>query len=109
VTAFVAFGFICAALTSRWVVIGLIYGAIIEGGLGNAPLAINRLAMTHQTRVMVHSLVGRHWTGSDLASLAHNAHPWAAAGILALIAIAWVSAAAAIFSRQELVGDGGNE
>jgi ABC-2 type transport system permease protein len=48
VAAFSAFGFLCAMLTSRYVVIGLVYGAVIEVGLGNVPTQLNRLSMIRE-------------------------------------------------------------
>jgi ABC-2 type transport system permease protein len=106
VAAFVGFGFFCAVVTSRWVVVGLIYGAVIEGGLGNAPLAINRFAMTHQVRMILHSIVNRAWAGADLGPVVGGAaRPWVAVGILAGFSLVWVGMAAALFSRRELLGE----
>ena len=50
VGGFTAFGFACGALTSRYVVVGLVYAAIVEGGIGQIPTQLSRLSMTHQAR-----------------------------------------------------------
>jgi len=48
ITAFSAFGFLCAMLTSRYVVFGLAYGVLIELGIGSTPTQLNRLSMLRQ-------------------------------------------------------------
>ena len=50
IAAFSAFGFLCGVLTSRYVVIGLVYGVAVEAGLGNIPTALNRISLTHHVR-----------------------------------------------------------
>lgn len=53
VLGFTAFGFACGAITSRYVVVGLVYAAIVEGGIGQIPTQISRLSMTHQVRTVL--------------------------------------------------------
>ncbi len=97
VAAFSAFGFFCAAATARWVVLGLVYGALVEFGVSRVPLAISRIAMSHQVRVLLHRLMTPHGSGTG--------RPAAAALRLALFAAGFAAAAAALFRRQELSGE----
>lgn len=59
ITAFSAFGFLSGVLTSRYIVIGLAYGGIIEAGVGQIPTQIGRLSMTHQMRDLLAVLLDR--------------------------------------------------
>jgi ABC-type transport system involved in multi-copper enzyme maturation permease subunit len=58
VTAFSAFGFMCGVVTSRYIVVGLAYGAIIEVGVGQIPTQISKLSMTHQVQGMLQGVLG---------------------------------------------------
>ncbi len=57
VTAFSAFGFLCGIVTSRFIVVGLAYGAIVEIGVGQIPTQINKISMTHQVQGMLQPLL----------------------------------------------------
>lgn len=105
VAAYSAFGFLCAALTSRWVIVGLAYGALVEVGLGSLPLAINKLAMSHQVRVLLHSLLAGPGPGPATAAFSGGGRLWVSTGYLLLSAVVFTALAAARFSRQELLGD----
>lgn len=105
VAAFAAFGFFCASLTSRWVIVGLVYGAVVEVGLGNIPLAINQFAMSHQTRVLLHRFMLAGWSGPDQPVVATSAKMWAALGYLILFSAGFTALAALRFSRQEQLGE----
>ncbi|HVW20755.1 MAG TPA: hypothetical protein VHC86_06025, partial [Opitutaceae bacterium] len=61
VAAFSAFGFLCAALTARWVVLGLVYGAVIEFGVSHVPLAVSKVAMSHQVRALLGAIAAPAW------------------------------------------------
>jgi len=99
VTAFVAFGFLCAVLTARHLVVGLIYAGVVEVAVGNIPTQLNRLAMTHQVRTLLHPMLA--WTNSTL-----KADQSLASGITVLLVFsaAAVGAAAVIFAQRELAG-----
>jgi ABC-type transport system involved in multi-copper enzyme maturation permease subunit len=58
ITAFSAFGFFCGIVTSRYIVVGLAYGAIIEVGVGQIPTQISKISMTHQVQAMLQPLMG---------------------------------------------------
>ncbi|HEX3729818.1 MAG TPA: hypothetical protein VHV47_08440 [Opitutaceae bacterium] len=101
VAGFSAFGFFCAALTARWVVLGLIYGVVIEFGVSHVPLAISRIAMSRQVRTLLHGLATPTWSNTATP----GAHPAAAALALALFAAGFAAGAALLFRRQELAGE----
>ena len=52
ITAFSAFGFLGGVLTSRYVIVGLLYGGIVEIGLGRIPTQLSRLSMTRHVRTL---------------------------------------------------------
>ena len=54
VTAFTALGFLCAAITTRYLVLGLAYGGIVEVGIGSIPTQLSTLSLTQQVRTLVH-------------------------------------------------------
>lgn len=101
VAAFSAFGFLCAAITSRWVVLGLVYGVVIEFGVSHVPLTISRVAMSRQVRTLLQGLATRTWSNTATP----NGHPAAAALALALFAAGFTAAASLLFRRQELAGE----
>jgi ABC-2 type transport system permease protein len=96
VAAFGAFGILCGVLTSRYVVIGLAYAAVIEVGVGQIPTQISRLSMTHQVRDLLAVMLGRVQQSATT--------PGAVSTFLILIAFSAVTLAiaAAIFTWREL-------
>jgi ABC-2 type transport system permease protein len=56
--AFGAFGFFCAAATSRFIIVGLCYAGIVEVGIGNIPTQLSRLSMTHLARDLLRGPMG---------------------------------------------------
>ena len=96
IAAFSAFGFLCATLTSRYVVIGLVYAAAVEAGLGNIPTELNRISLTHQVRGMLAPLVSPAGVGAQ--------GPLATTLQLLLWSAAMLAVAAIVFSRRELAG-----
>ncbi|HEY3757766.1 MAG TPA: hypothetical protein VGL42_16550 [Opitutaceae bacterium] len=101
VAAYAAFGFLCAALTSRWVIVGLVYGSVVEIGLGNVPLAINQFAVSHPLRILLHSVSHN----SDPSAFALSGERWMAAAGLVLFAAGFTVAAALRFRLQEQLGE----
>lgn len=107
VTAFSAFGFFCGILTSRFVVVGLAYGAIIEVGVGQIPTQISKLSMTHQVQGMlqVALLKGEKLlnTSAQDAAVADASVGATIALLLGFTAI-MLFAAGSLFSFMELSG-----
>lgn len=87
-----AFGFLSGILTSRYVVIGLLYAGVIEVGVGQIPTQLSRLSMTRQIR--------------DLLDPAREAVSVAASlgtvGLLLVFTGVALAAAAALFHLREL-------
>jgi ABC-2 type transport system permease protein len=94
--AFSAFGFLCGVLTSRYVVIGLVYAAAVEAGLGNIPTELNRISLTHHVRAMLEPLAGHAGAAAE--------GPLATTLQLLLWSAGMLAAAAVVFSRRELAG-----
>jgi hypothetical protein len=106
VTAFSALGFLCGVLTSRFIVIGLFYGAIIEAGIGNIPIALNRLSLTHQVKAMLQPFLPLVPTVPVPlpVPMVVAPGPLAVTGFLLAYAVVMLAVAAAVFSLQELAG-----
>lgn len=98
VAAFSAFGFLCGAISSRYVVIGLAYAGIVEAGVGQIPTQLSRLSMTHQVRELLAILLHR------VAPHATSPGVMGTTGILLAFTAITLLAAAAIFTLRELSG-----
>ena len=83
------------AVTSRYLILGLLYAGLIEGAVGNIPIQINKLSILRHLREVI-------W-GLGETSLGVSA------GWLALIAMVLVAGAAALFSTKEFIGEKGGE
>lgn len=98
VAAFGGIGFLCGALTTRYVIVGLFYAGVIEAGVGQIPTQLSRLSMTHQVRALLAPL----WDRSvDLT--ATPGWPVTVAILLAFSA-ATIAATAALVAFRELSG-----
>lgn len=104
VTAFTAFGFFCAVVSSRYIIIGFVYAGIVEAAIGNIPTQLNRLSMTHQLRMLLHPMLVmidpelKFQQGVALSS-----------AVLLAFAAVMLALAAAVFSLLELAGSRANE
>lgn len=96
IAAFMALGFLCAALTSRYLVLGLFHGVVIEAGLGQIPIQLNRLSILHHLRTLV---------SEGAAGISATSGAWTALALLVLITAVLVVAAAFVFALRELTGD----
>jgi ABC-2 type transport system permease protein len=100
VTAFTAFGFFSGVITSRYLIIGLAYGAVVEVGLGRIPTTINQLSLTHRIADYVQPLMPG---ATPLATVAPGAG--AIASTFLVFSAVMLAVAAAIFSLRELIGE----
>jgi ABC-2 type transport system permease protein len=100
VTAFTAFGFFSGVLTSRFLIVGLAYGAVVEVGLGRIPTQISRLSLTHQIADFLQPLMPGALPVATLP-------PSAVATTMTFLMFSGVmlALAAAIFSLRELIGE----
>ncbi len=107
VTAFSALGFLCGIVTTRFIIIGLVYGAIIEIGVGQIPTQINKLSMTHQIQAMLHQyLPPLHDIGPLLPAAVRVTPAGVGASIVALLGFTAIVlfVAGIVFSLLELSG-----
>jgi ABC-type transport system involved in multi-copper enzyme maturation permease subunit len=99
IATYEALGFLFGVLTSRYVIVGLGYIAIVEFGIGNIPTQINRIAIARQVRnvVPLHS--------AQAGDLVNN---WGAAGstaaTLGAACAVLVAVAGAVLSFREMAG-----
>jgi hypothetical protein len=109
IITFSAFGFFCAMLTSRYVILGLVYGAIVEVGMGTTPTQLNRISMTRQVMNILQPALGdvRLAMGGPLAP--QPLSPVAAMTVLFAFAAFLLVATAALFAFRELAGSSARE
>lgn len=116
IAVFMCFGFFCGVLTNRYLVVGLIYGAIVEAGISRIPIQLNALSMTYHVRTMLHGLASnrelhfRH-AANQMLGTATAAEPSALRSGLVLLGmtIAFLAVSATLFSQKELVGERSGE
>ncbi len=106
VLAFSAFGFLCGTLTSRYIIVGLLYGAVIEIGMGSVPTQLQRLSMLRHMSRLASPIIGAKGDGPQLVAPLSMA---ATAALLFAFSIAMVAVAAVLFSRKEFSGTSGRE
>lgn len=95
VSAFMALGFLCAVVVSRYLIVGLLYAGIIEAGAGLIPTQLNRLSMTRQVRELLEPLY---------LPTAEGAGAFGTVAHLGVFAAIFIAAAAVFFSMKELSG-----
>jgi ABC-2 type transport system permease protein len=97
--AFSALGTLTGAWTSRYLIVGLLYGGIVEVGVGNTPIQLNRLSILRHIRNLLESALGNEgmFMVSVQGSFATSAY------ILLFVAVA-LTGAALLFSIREFAG-----
>ena len=86
-------------LTSRPVILGLIYAMVIEVGLGQIPTQVSRLSLTHLVKAMLRAPI-------SAAETMPSVGPVATCAILIAFSAACVALAAVLFSWREFAGAG---
>ncbi|PTY02474.1 hypothetical protein DB347_24025 [Opitutaceae bacterium EW11] len=95
-----SFGFLCGMLTSRPVVLALIYGGVVEGGIGQIPTQLSRLSMLRQVKNFVEGLTGEAETlGSPLSAVL----------VILVFSAATLAMAAVLLHLREFSGSRGKE
>lgn len=92
VSAFVALGFLMGSITSRYVLLGLLYAGLIEAAVGNIPTQLNNL-----------SILRHLWSVLDGPAQAAGTAT-SGLGIVFLITGGLLTASVGIFSRKEFIG-----
>ncbi len=106
---FSAFGFLCGMLTSRYVIVGLLYGALVEVGVGSVPTQLNRISMLRHATEILQPLLGDARIGMGGPLQAQPLSAPAAIALLLAIAAVLVAITAIGFSMKELAGAGGRD
>ena len=105
---FSAFGLFCGALTSRYVIVGLVYAAIVEVGLGNVPTQISQVSLVRQVMGILQPILGESGPLGRAAQTAMFDSPGIVA-LLAAVAAVFVALAAILFTCREFAGAGGKD
>jgi ABC-2 type transport system permease protein len=97
IAAFVALGFCCAVLVSRYLIIGLLYAGVVEAGVGQIPTQLSGLSMTRQVRELLEPLM----TSASEATLAGA---FTTTISLLVFSSVFIAVAALVFSIREFSG-----
>ena len=100
-TSFSALGFLFGALTSRYLVLGIIYAGTVEIAIGHIPTQLNHLSMSHQLSALLQPL-----GGEGMGFVTSTTSAWAIVGLLLGYSAAFIALCAIVFSRREMVGTG---
>lgn len=106
VLAFSALGLLCGLLTSRYVIVGLLYGVVVEVGLGNVPTQLSQISLTRHLVALVQPLLRTGDGGWTVAPGVVNAAVSVptSLGILALAILGALALASLLFARREFAG-----
>lgn len=104
VVVFTAMGFFCGVLTTRYVIVGLLYGAVIEIGVGNVPTQLNQISLLGHLLAIVRPILGESGWAIDRFSNAGPSNAFAVVGLLLAVATALIALTAVIFSFREFAG-----
>jgi len=113
IVAFAAFGFLAGILTSRYIVVGIVYGVIVELSVGQIPTQLSQLSMTHEVRQML--LAHLNPGLAQAATAAGDLHwmpdqsPFTVTALTLGYAAIMLALAAGAFALQELAGTGTRE
>ena len=94
-----ALGFLCAMVTTRYLVVGIVYAAIVEVGVGNIPAPLSGVSITRQVREFLEPVMGK------VAQEVSWAAVFSATGTVLALAAGFVGLAALLFSMKELTGE----
>ncbi|HTO04059.1 MAG TPA: ABC transporter permease subunit, partial [Opitutus sp.] len=100
-TSFSALGFLFGAITSRYLVLGIIYAGTVEIAIGHIPTQLNHLSMSHQLSTLLQPL-----GAEGMGFVASTTGGWTIVALLLGYSAAFVTLCAIVFSRRELVGAG---
>jgi ABC-type transport system involved in multi-copper enzyme maturation permease subunit len=109
VITFTALGFLCGMLTSRYVIVGLAYGAIVEIGIGSVPTPLNQISLLRQLLGILRPVVGSGDGALMRAAMTSTLGPSATVAVLLVFSAAAIALTAIIFRWKEFAGDGARE
>jgi ABC-2 type transport system permease protein len=99
ILAFSALGFLFGVITSRYVIVGLVYGAAIEVGLGNTPTQLSHLSLLRQLLGLLRPILG-----DDAGAVTGTLGAPATGFVLIVFSAAAVGATALLFRFREFAG-----
>ncbi len=106
IVVFSAFGVLCALLTSRYIIVGLLYGAVVEVGLGNVPTQLNQISLVRHLLAILRPILGNgEWAIAQTALTSTASTPATVAGLFAAAAL-MIAVGAALFRAREFAGTG---
>ena len=109
VATFSAFGFFCGMITSRYIVIGLLYGALVEIGIGNVPTQINQISLVRQVLGLLRPILGEGDGALTRAALTSTLGTPAIVAVLAGFCAVMIAFSAVLFATREFAGPGVRE
>ncbi len=99
ITAFLAMGYLCGAITSRYLVLGITYAGTVEMGLGHIPIQLSKLSVLRHVKAF---LVERFPHAIDITVTPQGAGTTMA--MVLIFVVVWLAGAAVLFSLQEFAG-----
>lgn len=109
IVVFSAAGSLCALLTSRYVIVGILYGGIVELGLGNVPTQLNQISLVRHLLAMVRPLLGAEGWSVTVPGAVDTLGFAGHAGILVAAAVGLIAIAATLFAWREFAGAAGRD
>lgn len=109
VITFSAFGFLCGLLTSRYVIVGLAYAAIVEVGIGNVPTQINQISLVRQVLGILRPVLGEIDGALTRAVLTSTLGTPGTIALLLAFSGTVIAFAAMVFATREFAGSSARE
>jgi ABC-2 type transport system permease protein len=109
VFVFSATGMLCGLLTSRYVIVGLLYGAVVEAGLGNVPTQLSQISLVRHLVALVRPLYGDTDWSLTPGALSGTASIPATLAVLGSVVVIAVALCAMLFSLREFAGSASRE
>lgn len=99
VSAFQALGFFMGSLTSRYILLGLLYAGVVEAAVGSIPLQLANLSILRH----LWAILGYGLLGPVEASILEEL------GLILAITLSLLAVSVLIFSRKEFIGKKADE
>ncbi|MES2694505.1 MAG: hypothetical protein V4773_13600 [Verrucomicrobiota bacterium] len=115
VIVFSAFGCFCGMLTNRYIIVGLMYGALVEIGMGNVPTQINQISLVRHIVTLIRPVAGNEDGTFMQAPHVHmlpGSVPLAILPTIALllaITVGLLAASGALFTVKQFTGAAAKE
>lgn len=109
VILFSAFGFLAGSLTSRYIIIGLVYAGVVEVGLGNVPTQINQISLVRQVLGILRPIFSENNGALTRAATTASMDPAGIVLLLLAISTILVALSAVLFATREFTGSAGRD